>query len=93
MKYQLVLDDVFEWDGNDYIVLDIYEYKESKYYFTNKILNEDEPGKEYVVFKGLEDGLVIEDDKTILDAVLPIFSTNANKRIEYLETYIEEGEE
>lgn len=84
MEYELIEDDVFEWDNNDYIVIDIYEYNNVKYYFTNKLLNEDEPSKEFVVFKGMKEGLIVETEKEVLDKILPYFSNMMNKRIDYL---------
>ena len=68
-------------------------YKDTNYYFTNKLLNEDEPGKEFFVFKGVSNGIVKEKDKEILDYVLKVFSKNMNDKIEYLNNYnTEDGE-
>lgn len=93
MNYQLEEDDLFEWKGDNYITIDVFEYKNIKYYFTNKLIGEEEPSKEFIVFKGLEKGLVIENDKSILDIVLPVFSTNMNKRLKFLEANSKVGEE
>lgn len=83
MDYELNLDDVFEFKGDDYIVVDKIKYKESEYFFVNKLLNEEEPGKEFYVMKGLKEGLIIEKNEEILNEIYPIFSSNINKKIEY----------
>lgn len=93
MSYELKLDDVFELKDGSYIVIDKLVYKDTNYYFTNKLLNEDEPGKEFFVFKGVSNGIVKEKDKEILDYVLKVFSKNMNDKIEYLNNYnTEDGE-
>ena len=90
MKYSLKLDDVFEYNGNDYITLDILEQDGISYCFTNKLLNGEEPSKEFFVFKMLPDGLLIEKNTEKLNQVLKIFSINMNKKIEYLNSFEEE---
>ena len=93
MSYELKLDDVFELKDGSYIIIDKLVYKDTNYYFTNKLLNEDEPGKEFFVFKGVSNGIVKEKDKEILDYVLKVFSKNMNDKIEYLNNYnTEDGE-
>ena len=83
MSYELKLDDVFELKDGSYIVIDKLVYKDTNYYFTNKLLNEDEPGKEFYVMKALPNGLVIETNEEILNEIYQTFSKNMNQRIEY----------
>lgn len=93
MNYELKLDDVFELKDGSYIVIDKLEYNNVTYYFTNKLLNEDEPGKEFFVFKGLSNGIVKESNEEILNYILKVFSKNMNDKIEYLNNYnVEDGD-
>jgi len=92
MKYELIEDDVFELDGADYITLDITEYENEKYCFTNKLLTEDEPSNEFIVFKMNPDGLVKEKNEKVLGEVLRVFSANMNKKIEYLNNFKNKNE-
>lgn len=93
MNYELVENDVFSLNEEDYIIISIYEYENIKYYFTNKLISEEEPGKEFVIFKGLNDGLVIENDKKILNLILPFFNNDINHKIELLRANSKEGSE
>ena len=90
MNYELKLDDIFEYKGSNYITLDIAEQDGVKYCFTNKLVNEEEPSKEFIVFKMLPKGLVKETDIDKLNNILRVFSVNMNKKIEYLNSFSEE---
>lgn len=93
MNYNLNLDDIFEYKGEDYITLDITEQDGIKYCFTNRLVNSKEPSKDFVVFKMLADGIVKEKDIDKLNNVLSIFSVNMNKKIEYLNSLSKEDGE
>ncbi len=84
MSYELNLDDVFDLKDGSYIVLDKYVYNDVTYYFVNKLLSEDEPGKEFFVYKGLPNGIVREKNEEVLKFVLEVFSKHMNEKIEYL---------
>lgn len=90
MDYELKLNDVFEFEDNDYLVLDMTTYKDELYIFTNKLISEEEPGKEFVVFKALEEGLLIEEDTTVLNEVNKTFSANFNKKLATIAHSVEE---
>lgn len=90
MDYELKLNDVFEFEDNDYLVLDMTTYKDELYIFTNKLISEEEPGKEFVVFKALEEGLLIEEDTTVLNEVNKTFSANFNKKLATIANSVEE---
>lgn len=87
MDYDVIINDVFEFENSDYITLDKYKYNDFYYLFTNKLVSEDEPGKDFVVFKMLPEGLIIETDKNILDEVNKVFSDNFNKKLETIAKY------
>ena len=93
MNYNLNLDDIFEYKGEDYITLDITEQDGIKYCFTNRLENGKEPSKDFVVFKMLADGIVKEKDIDKLNNVLSIFSVNMNKKLEYLNSLSKEDGE
>ena len=90
MGYEINLDDIFEINGQDYITLDITELDGVKYCFTNRLLSDEEPSKDFFVFKMLPQGLVKEKDTEKLNAVLKIFSANMNKKIEYMNSLKEQ---
>lgn len=85
--------DVFVLSGYKYIVLEETEYKNIKYIFVNKLDKLEEPTKEFLVFKCLENGLIIEKDKEILNYVLKYFSEKANENLELiLDIYSNSGD-
>lgn len=90
MDYELKLNDVFEFEDNDYLVLDMTTYKDTLYIFTNKLISDEEPGKEFIVFKALEEGILIEEDINILNEVNKVFSANFNKKLETIARSVEE---
>lgn len=82
MKYKLEIDDVFEYLGNDYITIDKVDYKGRRFFLTNKLIDEETPGKEFVIFEALPEGLVISDPTNDdIKVVCDKFSDLMTKRI------------
>lgn len=84
MKYSLEVNDVFEYLGNDYVTIDIANANNRKFILTNKLLNENEPSKELVIFEMLPEGLIItdKDDKDV-DKICNDFSYHLNEMVDY----------
>lgn len=82
MNNILKINDVFTYENNDYLAIDKEEYNGSVYFFVNKLISEDEPGKEFFIFKVNGDSAIIESDKGTLDKLYAIFSERFNKRLE-----------
>lgn len=82
MNNYLKVNDVFTYKNDDYVALDKETIGDQVYFFTNKLLNEDEPGKEFYIFRVVEDSAVIETNKEILDKLFVIFSERFNKKLE-----------
>lgn len=87
MNYDVKVNDIFEFEHNDYITLDKYKYNEFYYLFTNKLVGDEEPGKEFFVFKMLSEGLIIETDKEVLKILNKVFSDNFNKKLKIVAEY------
>lgn len=85
-------DDVFKLSSGVYITLDETEYDGVRYIFVNKLDEREEPTKEFVVFKCLENGLVIEKNKNVLTPVLNYFSERANDNLELISDLYKRGE-
>lgn len=83
MSYELKLDDVFDLGESKYVTLDKLEYNGIIYYFTNKLTVDEEPTKEFIVFKALADGLVRERNSDVLNVLFKTFSNNFNEKVEY----------
>ena len=80
MKYEI--GDILTISGVEYVVLDNILNEDKKYIFTNKIIENDELGKEFYTFEVFEDGVKqIKDDK-LLEILLPIFQNNINSKNE-----------
>lgn len=92
MKYILSVDDVFEFDGNDYITMDRTVYNDDIYYFTNKLLVGDEPSKDFITFKQEGVEILIETDKKILNEVLKHFSETVNMMLEKIAIEVRNNE-
>ena len=85
MKYKLEIDDVFEYLGNDYITIDKVDYNERRFFLANKLVNDETPGKEFVIFEALPEGLVISDTNSDdIKAVCDMFSELMTKKIEHI---------
>lgn len=77
---ELEVESYFKYSNCYYIALNVINYNNKKYVFTNKIINEN-PTNEYYVFDNTNNLLKIVENKQILDIILPIFSKNIEKMI------------
>ena len=64
--------------------LDSTKYKNEDYIFVNELEDAETPTKKFIVFKIVEDKLVEEKDEKIMRNILPIFSTNMNKKLQVI---------
>ena len=76
--------DMFKLGETSYITLDSTKYKEDTYIFVNELDEKEEPTKKFIVYKIVENKLVEEKDEKVMRNILPIFSTNMNKKLEVL---------
>ena len=81
MNNCLKVDDVFIYRDSDYIALDKEILDNQAYFFTNKLINEDNPGKEFYIFKVIDDSAIIETNKEILDKLFKVFSERFNQKL------------
>ncbi len=78
----LEISDVIEYDNQDYVVLDVINHKEMTYALINK-LDKEEPTEEYKVINVIEDTVADETNKDILEEIMPIFSKDIQKLVDY----------
>ena len=80
----LVQGDIITLSGEEFLILDSMLYGGIEYAFGNKITKNEEPTKEYFVFKVEDNGESVEriTEKAELDIVLPMFSKNVQKMID-----------
>ena len=76
--------DMFKLGKVSYITLDRTNYKNNEYIFVNELDEKEEPTKKFVVYKIDGDNLVEEKDEKVMRNILPIFSTNMNKKLEVI---------
>ena len=76
--------DMFDLGDTSYITLDSTKYKNEEYIFVNELDKEENPTKKFIVFKIVEDKLVEEKDEKVMRNILPIFSTNMNKKLQVI---------
>ena len=76
--------DLFDLGDTSYITLDSTKYKNEEYIFVNELDKEENPTKKFIVFKIVEDKLVEEKDEKVMRNILPIFSTNMNKKLQVI---------
>ena len=76
--------DMFKLGEVSYITLDRTNYKNNEYIFVNELDEKEEPTKKFVVYKINGDNLVEEKDEKVMRNILPIFSTNMNKKLEVI---------
>ena len=62
MKYKLEIDDVFEYLAHDYLTVDKVDYNGRRFFLANKLIDEETPGKEFVIFEALPEGLVVPNE-------------------------------
>ena len=75
---EIVKNDYFELGEQKYITLDTYNYLDNSYIFVNELTSEEEPTKNFKVFKNINNGLIEETDKEVLEIVLKYFESNFN---------------
>lgn len=80
--------DYFELNGKKNITLDSHIYNDKKYIFVNELTEEEEPTKVFRVYYLIDNGLVEENNKEVLDELLKVFSDNMNKKIEMIKSNI-----
>ena len=76
--------DMFDLGEKSYITLDSTKYKNEDYIFVNELEEDETPTKKFIVFKIVGDKLVEEKDEKIMRNILPIFSTNMNKKLQVI---------
>ena len=85
MKYKLEIDDVFEYLGNDYITVDKIDFNDRRFFLANKLIDDETPGKEFVIFEALPEGLVVPGEKgTDIKTVCDMFSQALTEKIELI---------
>ena len=73
---------MFTLGDKKYITLAKEKYFDSDYIFTNLLDKDEEPTKEFVVFKLDSNGLTEEKDKEVLGPLLEYFSEFVNNKLE-----------
>ncbi len=76
--------DMFELGDTSYITLDSTKYKNDEYIFVNELDKNEEPTKKFLAFKIVGDKLVEEKDEKVMRNILPVFSTNMNKKLQVI---------
>ena len=76
--------DMFELGDKNYITLDSTSYKNDEYIFVNELDENEAPTKKFIAFKVVGDKLVEEKDEKVMRNILPIFSTNMNKKLQVI---------
>ncbi len=81
---QVKVDDVFSLKSGKYITLEETNYEQERYLFVNKLDENDNPSKKFVVFKCTDKGLLEEKDNDKLNVLLKIFSDKVNDKLELI---------
>lgn len=76
--------DMFDLGKKTYITLDSTMFKGNEYIFVNELDKDENPTKTFVAFKIVGDKLVEEKDEKVMRNILPIFSTNMNKKLQVI---------
>ena len=85
MKYKLEIDDVFEYLAHDYLTVDKVDYNGRRFFLANKLIDEETPGKEFVIFEALPEGLIVpNEDGADIKTVCDMFSQSMTKKIELI---------
>ena len=74
--------DVITVGKKRYLIVETLNYGGIVYYLVNKLVENDEPSKEYIVITVNNDSIIEVNEKNILDKVLPIFSQKVQAIIE-----------
>lgn len=91
---EIKVNDMFELSSGKYITLDDVVYDSQRYIFVNKLDEDEEPTKTFMVFRCTDKGLVEEKNADVLKPVLSHFSETANKKLALIaELYADRGEE
>lgn len=81
---QVKVDDVFSLKSGKYITLEETNYEQERYLFVNKLDENDNPSKKFVVFKCTDKGLLEEKDNDKLNVLLKIFGDKVNDKLELI---------
>ncbi len=81
---QVKVDDVFSLKSGKYITLEETNYEQERYIFVNKLDENDNPSKKFVVFKCTDKGLLEEKDNDKLNVLLKIFGDKVNDKLELI---------
>lgn len=79
---QVKVDDVFSLKSGKYITLEETNYEQERYIFVNRLDENDNPSKKFVVFKCTDKGLLEEKNNDKLNVLLKIFSDKVNDKLE-----------
>ena len=74
--------DVITVGKKRYLIVETLNYGGIVYHLVNKLVENDEPSKEYIVITVNNDSIIEVNEKNILDKVLPIFSQKVQAIIE-----------
>lgn len=87
------VNDLFELSSGKYITLDAVVYESQRYIFVNKLDENEEPTKKFMVFRCTDKGLIEEKNADVLKPVLSHFSETANEKLALIaEFYADRGE-
>lgn len=87
------VNDVFELEGVNYIALKVCNLNNNEYIFTNVLNENEEPTKNFKLFRQIPKGLIEVKNQEELNNVLPTFSRLINDDIlkineEYMNTEV-----
>ena len=83
---KVISGDLLTIRSEKYLVLDVMEYGGEDYAFSNKMIELEQPTKDYCVFKLVGEGVIRISDNKVLDVLLPRFSSSVQKMVD---SYIE----
>ena len=73
--------DLLTIEEKQYLTIDVILFEGINYLFSNEIAN-DQPTKQYVIFKQEDDEVEEVEDPKMIEVLFPIFSGNIQKLIE-----------
>lgn len=90
---EVKVDDIFLLSSGKYITLDEIILENERYIFVNKLDDNEEPTKDFRVFKSTKQGLIEEKNKEKLRPLLEYFSNKANEKLELIADLYKKGAE
>ena len=78
---EIVVGDLLTISDKKYIVLDKTDYLEEAYIFVNEMTDSEENTDNFYVLKIANDGVIIVEEKSIVNNLLSIFSDNMQKMV------------